>query len=396
MDTGSFPSSVDVAVVGAGPAGSSAAIEAARAGATTLILDRSEFPRYKTCGGGLIGMTVRSLPADLKIPVKQEVFAATFTNCGHGAKRWQAKQPAFILVDRADFDNVLLSRAIDEGAVPQLGTAVSSIAENCSTVMLTTKRGTVRARYVIGADGSASRIARYVGVSLSKIDLGLEVELDGADVISRWQGHIHLDWGPIPGSYGWVFPKGRILTVGVIARKGRPDETREYLTKFIRQRGLADAATVHESGHLTRCRTSDSPLGKGRVLVCGDAAGLLEPYTREGISFAIRSGIMAGQIAAKAALSEATGKQSSPLYEYTNRINSSLALEMSAGGRYLAAFERHPGIMHSALARTSLGWKTFLRTTRGDTTLARINRHKSAQIAMGILAGPGAIERVGD
>src|ERR1039457_2736682 len=95
----SFPSSVDVAVVGAGPAGSSAAMEAARAGATTLIIDRSEFPRYKTCGGGLIGPTLRSLPSGLKIPIKQKIFDTTFTCKGRSVKQWQANQPALVLVD---------------------------------------------------------------------------------------------------------------------------------------------------------------------------------------------------------------------------------------------------------------------------------------------------------
>jgi geranylgeranyl reductase family protein len=378
----SFPSVVDVAVVGAGPAGSSAAIEAARAGAITLILDRAEFPRYKTCGGGLIGPTLRSLPAGLEIPVKQEILGATFTNKGRGAKNRQTGKPALVLVDRAEFDHALLRRAIDEGAVTQLGTAVSAVREDRDAVTLTTAQGQVQARYVIGADGSASRIARHVGVSLSQVDLGLEAEVDGADAAGKWQGRIHLDWGPLAGSYGWVFPKGRILTVGVIARKGSPDETRKYLARFIRERGLDDCQVVRESGHLTRCRTPDSPLGRGRVLVCGDAAGLLEPWTREGISFAVRSGTMAGQVAAKAALSETAV---SPVREYTEKITSSLALEMAAGFRFLSAFERHPGIMNSALTRTPVGWEAFLRMTRGDTTLAQISRHRSVRIAIGIL-----------
>jgi geranylgeranyl reductase family protein len=386
VTSSSFPSSVDVAVVGAGPAGSSAAIEAVRAGATTLILDRSQFPRYKTCGGGLIGPTLRSLPAGLEIPVRQEIVAASFTNKGRAARDFRTGQPALVLVDRADFDDLLLSRAIGEGAIARLGTAVSSLREETDAVFLQTPHGEIRARYVVGADGSASRVARYAGVSLSQVDLGLEVELDSAGAADDWRGRIHLDWGAIPGSYGWVFPKGRILTVGVIARKGQPGETRKYLAEFIKARGLDGLPAVRESGHLTRCRTPDSPLGRGRVLVCGDAAGLLEPWTREGISFAVRSGMLAGQVAAQAALDGAS-ESAAPVLEYTNRINSSLAPEMAAGARFLTAFERHPAVMHAAVARTPAGWNTFVRITRGDTTLARIIRHRSARLALGILAG---------
>jgi flavin-dependent dehydrogenase len=203
-----LPSSVDVVIVGAGPAGSSAAIEAASRGVSTLILDRSRFPRYKTCGGGLIGPTLKSLPVGFRIPVKQKVYNATFTNCGFPGKSYQTDDAAFLLVDRADFDNELLNRAIAEGEVAETGVAVSAINAGSDTISINTSRGEVKARYVIGADGSASRIARYVGVSFSQVDLGLELELEGSAISDRWLNRIHLDWGPIPGSYGWVFSKG--------------------------------------------------------------------------------------------------------------------------------------------------------------------------------------------
>ena len=85
-----------------------------------------------------------------------------------------------------------------------------------------------------------------------------------------------------------------MLTVGVITAKGHPAETKKYLTDFVAQQRLSHLPVVRESGHQTRCRTEDSPLGLGRVLVAGDAAGLLEPWTREGISYAVRSGRLAG------------------------------------------------------------------------------------------------------
>ena len=84
----------------------------------------------------------------------------------------------------------------------------------------------------------------------------------------------------------------------MIAAKGDPTATRAYLADLVRQLGLDGLRVLHDSGHLTRCRTPTSPLGTGRMLLAGDAAGLLEPWTREGISFAVRSGELAGTIAA--------------------------------------------------------------------------------------------------
>ncbi|GIH25034.1 hyaluronate lyase [Acrocarpospora phusangensis] len=374
----------DVVVIGAGPAGSSAALAAARLGADTLILDRSRFPRYKTCGGGLIGQTLGSLPGDLDVPVRQEIFATTFSRDGKSVLRRESRKRILSLVDRAEFDDALLARAVREGAVARLETTVTSIAEEGDTVVLGTNRGPVRARHVVGADGSASRTGRFVGVELSQVDLGLEVELEAGDHADAWRNRIHLDWGPIPGSYAWVFPKGERLTVGVIARKGAPGETRDYLAAFLRQQGLQDAKVVQDSGHLTRCRTPRSPLGKGRVVLCGDAAGLLEPWTREGISFAVRSGSMAGRLAAEAVQKDPEWLQA----EYAERIASTLAQEMSAGATFLAAFERHPRIMHALLARTPVGWREFRRIALGETTFARATRHSPVRLALRLLTGP--------
>ena len=88
------------------------------------------------------------------------------------------------------------------------------------------------------------------------------------------------------------------LTIGVIAARGEGEATKRYLRDFVGWMGLERHRVLHDSGHLTRCRTPDSPVGRGRVLLAGDAAGLLEPWTREGISFATRSGALAGAAAA--------------------------------------------------------------------------------------------------
>ena len=151
-------------------------------------------------------------------------------------------------------------------------------------------------RRLIGADGSAGVAGRHVGVRIARTDLGLEVELAG--VGADWEQRVHLDWGTDAGTYGWVFPKADRLTVGVIQRKGEGAATRAYLARLLDGLGLADHERLHDSGHLTRWREPGSPVRRGAVLVAGDAAGLLEPWTREGISFALRSGLAAGAAAA--------------------------------------------------------------------------------------------------
>ena len=99
--------------------------------------------------------------------------------------------------------------------------------------VVSTDGGPLRASVVVAADGTSSRLARDIGVRLAHVDLGLELELDAGASAGEWADRVHLDWGPIPGSYAWVFPKGDTLTVGVIAARGAGDATRGYLRSFL-------------------------------------------------------------------------------------------------------------------------------------------------------------------
>ena len=374
----------DVAVVGAGPAGSSAARAAAAAGVRVVLLDRADFPRYKTCGGGLIGPTLAHLPGGP--PVRATVRRASFTLRGASPLERTSSAPLVLTAARTELDDWLSRAAVSAGAELRTGCAVTGWTERDGVVELATAAGPLRAGVVIGADGTSSRLARHIGVVPARVDLGLEVELAVGALDARWSDRIHLDWGPLPGSYGWVFPKGDSLTVGVIAARGRPDATRAYLADLLRRQGLTGLRVLHESGHLTRCRAPTSPLGAGRVLLAGDAAGLLEPWTREGISFAVRSGELAGRTAA-AHLDRADDALQAA---YAAGVAVGLAPEMAAGEQCLRAFERHPGVFHRLIGGTGFGWRQFTRLTRGDTTLARAWERRTVRAAVRALAPSSA------
>jgi geranylgeranyl reductase family protein len=270
----------DVVVVGAGPAGASAAYAAAVAGRSVLLLEKAELPRYKTCGGGIIGPSRDALPPGFELPFRDRVHAVTFSLDGKFTRTRRSKQMLFGLINRPEFDQQLVEHAQKAGAELRTGVTVSRVEQHGSavpdrrTVAVVLQGGeTVLARAVVGADGSASRIGAHVGVKLDQVDLGLEAEIPVPETVAEdWQGRVLIDWGPMPGSYGWVFPKGDTLTVGVISARGEGAATKRYLEDFIARLGLAGFEPSISSGHLTRCRADDSPLSRGRVLVCGDAA----------------------------------------------------------------------------------------------------------------------------
>jgi flavin-dependent dehydrogenase len=221
-------------------------------------------------------------------------------------------------------------------------------------------------------------------VKLDQVDLGLEAEIPvPRSVADDWAGRVLIDWGPLPGSYGWVFPKGDTLTVGVISARGEGAATKRYLEDFIGRLGLAGFEPDISSGHLTRCRADDSPLSRGRVLVCGDAAGLLEPWTREGISFALRSGRLAGEWAVRVAEAHDAVDARRQALNYAFAIKAGLGVEMSVGKRMLALFERRLGILHAVLTGFRPAWRAFKDITQGSTTLGELVRsHPLAQRAL--------------
>jgi geranylgeranyl reductase family protein len=341
-----------------------------------VVLERAEHPRYKTCGGGLIGASRAAAAGLIDIPARDEIRSATITLRGGRAFTRVSPEPMLDMVVREEFDAALMKRALDNGAQVRQRAQVRAVEQSADRATVRLADGSViTARAVIGADGSSGVTARHVGARFDQVDLGLELEIAvPGDVAARWAGRVLLDWGAIPTSYGWVFPKGDRLTVGVIAARGQGEATKAYLREFVARLGLSGFAAVQDSGHLTRCRADDSPLRSGRVVVAGDAAGLLDPWTREGISFALRSGALAGKHAA-----------AGDLDGYVAAVSATLVPDMRAGRVLLTAFTRHTGALHRAMA-SPRGWRMFTRLCRSEVSMSEVVAKPAARAALALLS----------
>ena len=382
-----MPEVWDVIVVGAGPAGSTAAQVAAEAGCRVLMLDRAHFPRYKTCGGGITGFSLTAMPDAARAAFEAEITDFGLSRRGRDRVMLHADEPFLGMVQRERFDQLLADAAVAAGAVFRDGTAVRGLAEDDEGVTVRLEGEELRARVVVGADGSNGRTSGYVGVEFAGSDLGLEVELAASG--HDWSHTALFDWGADRGAYAWLFPKRDALTIGVIQRTGLPDATRAYLELWLRQLGLAGATRLRESGHLTRWRSRRSPLRRGSVLVAGEAAGLLEPWTREGISFALRSGAMAGAAAAAAAHAADPVARAAALDGYLTAVRRELVPQIRAGAVMLRVLERSPSALHRLLAHTALGRRTFLALCRGSERVAGLVHHPLVRLLVRLLGSVG-------
>lgn len=330
----------DVVIVGAGPAGCGAAHDLAVKGIRVLLLDRTEFPRKKTCAGGLTVKAVRTLRYSI-IPVIQKTIYNLSVSCRmRHRKLFKSIDPICHMVERSTFDLFCLKKTVAAGARFAVVHRIDKIVETDRRVSLVTDGGVIRSRFLIGADGVNSRVRKLTG-RFPEFRVGFAVEgiVDRTPPNDQSMG---LDFGRVKGGYGWVFPKDGHINVGLYTL--RPD------VKITRQ-DLADYAARRIGGPLPMCITG-YPIGmggwryrpgRGRVLLVGDAAGLVDPLLGEGLYHAITSGQRAA-----AAVSDAidTGSDACKSYsKWMMPIQRDLLFSQVAS----TLFYRLPGIGHLLL-----------------------------------------------
>jgi len=284
-------------------------------------------------------------------------------------------QYAIWMMQRPVFDQALATQAVRCGATLRDGLAVQTIeaegdrlrvrAQAIKSTRITTGNGewSATARYVIGADGANGVTARIANLrSQRAIALGMEIELP-----HEWgKGHpelrpdiAHLEYGAIPQGYAWVFPKGNHLNVGAgLFNPDHRDPRKNRTTRHLLRQAILDYLTVLQlesdpadlkfyahplpiwNGR-ERLHTTD-----GRILLAGDAAGLINPFFGDGILHAVKSGVIAGNCVV-------AGESQS----YSDRIHSEFAANFDAAQRMAKFFYRFPhfcyqyGIKHPRATR---------------------------------------------
>ena len=292
-----------VVVVGGGPAGSSAAHTLAAAGVEVCVIDKSAFPRDKLCGGLL---TLRSKKTFQKI--FNSDWSPVIQKRSRGAQFYFKKKLLNSVTDhkdifftcRREFDAFLLQLAEKRGAKILLDRQVQSVNHERSTLTLSDGQE-IGFDILIGADGVNSVVAKSLFGAAFKQDsigFGLEMEVPLSPEIRPIKDpEIYfglLDWG-----YGWVFPKRDTLTAGVGGLLRASPKMKEDFEAFLKTRfGHVPPAKI--KGHFIPFGDFRRTPGKGNILLCGDAAGLVEPITGEGIAFAMLSGFYAAESAVEA------------------------------------------------------------------------------------------------
>jgi len=387
----------DLVVIGTGPAGASAAREAARGGARTLLIERSRLPRHKTCGGGmpvtvgplLDGIDLSSV-LESRVTWMRHTWNHTDEVLAPVGTESNAADVSLWMVQRSRFDHALAKAAANAGAELRDGAPVRAVAPDSGGVTVEADGFAVRADHVIGADGATGVTARSVGLCRDRT-LAIAMEAEVPHVWGR--GHpdlrpdvIHLEYGAVPRGYAWVFPKADHLNIGAgffrprsDARRGGGEELRAIIVRYAAALGVPfDPESVVFHAHPLPLWTGKERRNTrdGRVLLAGDAACLVGPLFGDGIAHAIRS----GRLAARCVIE---GQAAA----YTRRLHDMMARDHDAAARMAGFFYQWPWVAYRLAIRRPTATHTAARLLAGEIGYSEVSGRALRRLRRAIVRG---------
>lgn len=368
----------DAVIVGAGPAGAFAARMLARGGARVALIDGSH-PREKPCGGGVTGRALDLVDAPLAAVEGRSVDSVTFEAGGRTARVRLPDARYLRVFPRAVFDAILLRQATDAGAAHVAG-RVHAIARESGSWRVTTATRVLSAPWILGADGPAGIVRKQLFRPFERRQLSIAAGsyVDGVDT-----SEIVIGFVDRPRGYLWSFPRPGHLAVGSCAQA---DETTTAEMHAITDRWLdayPPAAGLPRRRYAwpipsleSRDVDAEQPSGDGWMLL-GDAAGLVDPITREGIFFAVRSGMLAA-----AALAGG-----SPARAYADAVRDELHDELRRAARLKAGFfrPRFTSLLIDALTHSSGIREVMLDLVAGRQPYRGLKRRLLGTMEVGLM-----------
>jgi geranylgeranyl reductase family protein len=361
----------DAIVVGAGPAGSTAARELTAAGARVLVVDRATFPRYKACGGGIPLRTERLLPFPIDAVVEDSVSLLDVAWKGRMRFVRDSGEPFAHMVMRDRFDALLLEHATRAGAEFRPGTTVRTLERNGIVRVVAEGGFEAEADFLVCADGAHSPVGKMAGLGTDIAECAAwEVEV-ATPALKRgaYRGTALIELGYHPWGYAWVFPKAGVLSIGIVLPPAAAGTMKERVNAYLDRLGLSGAAVDIARGHKIRFRRGGERIADGNVLLAGDAAGLADEFTEEGISYAVES----GRLAARNVLRAMGGDGQLDRYQadIDREVMPELRAARAIGFMFYGMLRRAPRPWMLASAHLPYLWDAFFAVQKGDSTYAR-------------------------
>jgi geranylgeranyl reductase family protein len=358
----SFVQRFDAIVVGAGPAGSTTAYRLAAAGASVLLLDRAEFPRDKPCGGGVTVRAQSLLPFSID-PVVEGVIDGFDVRAGRQRLVRRSQAPLAYMTQRRRLDAFLVERAVEAGAELRDGVRVTGVRPG----EVDAGGETLAATVIIGADGVNGVSARSLDLPADRIHC---VALEGNVAYEALAADVDrelmvLEFATVPGGYAWVFPKGEHANLGVAGWVSEGPRLRDHLARLCAQHGVTVDDLTELRGYRLPMRRPTGALAAGRIALVGDAAGLVDPLSGDGMYEAFLS----GKLAAEHALAILAGEREA-FDAYALELPARLEALVRTSWAAKHALDRFPRLS-LAVSRAPRLWPFVVQMMRGEVSAPR-------------------------
>jgi flavin-dependent dehydrogenase len=265
-------------------------------------------------------------------------------------------EPLVVMTQRRRLDAFLVEQAREAGAEFRDGVKVELSPLGVDGVPIDTT-------VLIGADGVNGVTAKALGLDGHEHEVALEANVPYGPVArSRYARRAVIEFGIVPGGYGWVFPKGDHVNVGVGGWLHQGPRLRTHLARLCREHGIPDDALTEVRGYRLPLRRPGSSPARARTALVGDAAGLVDPVSGDGIYEALLS----AQLAADGALDIIAGR-TADFSRYADELRRVLALSAAASWRAKLALERFPKLSF-ALLQAPQAWRAMEQLMRADAS----------------------------
>ncbi len=351
----------DVIVVGLGPAGAMTAYELSRRGHRVLAIERAHLPRYKTCGGGLSVRASKLIPFDVTNEIEQTIQGITFNFRGENPFTVESAQPIAYMVSRDRFDLLLASKAEEAGAFIVEGLQVLDWREEDGRITVVTDGGEWQCRFLVAADGTNSKVrAKVFPPNRKRVVVGFKSDIPFQNRSGQRQGLVQIDLGSAPYGFGWLFPKKDHYDTGIAGLQSKIKNVPEMYGQFIENQGILKEASGQQVHAYYQVPLGTFPLHQGHALWVGDAAGLIDPLSGEGLYHAIQSGLVAADVISEAVI----GNQKS-LSSYTARMLAEVGDEFRTARRFSGMIYGWPQTSYQFLQNRKWILELYFEILRG-------------------------------
>lgn len=356
----------DVAVVGAGPAGSTAARRCAMGDLRTLLLEKEKMPREKPCAGGLTEAAARELGFSLPERLIERRCRGMRVRFRQTETTVTVDCDVAYMVKRSLFDEFLAGKAAEAGAELHEAEKCTRVEAGPDGVIVSTDKGQYGAKILIGADGYFSTAAKEVRLPFGRDEAWVcvvaEIPLAAREIAERLGDLVEIDYGVVDKGYAWLFPKADHVSAGVGGSPLSAKSLKETLSRFLRARGFPVPKRM--KGCFIPVFRSPSPLGAGNILLAGDAAGLVDCFSGEGI----RNAVVSGRLSAEAAIRFVSGggRGEWALRSYENACRRSFYGDLRMSRKVTDFSFRHPGLFLEPAVSDRKALLRYLETVTGE------------------------------